>query len=147
MPAAENRRRRKPNTRPRSKLAPQFAPAAVNLADLYRQTGRDGDGEAALRAAIAVSPKDAGLHYALGLALIRLKRSSDALAELRQAAELAPDSAQNAYVYAIALNSTGRGDEALKTLAGRARAPPGQSRNPDRAGADQSAGGRSRVRR
>ena len=64
-----------------------------------------------------LSPKDAGLHYALGLALVRLKRSGDALAELRQAAELAPDSAQNAYVYAIALNSTGRGDEALKTLA------------------------------
>ncbi len=70
-----------------------------------------------MRTALAVSPKDAGLHYALGLALVRLKRSDDALAELRQAAELAPESAQNVYVYAIALNSTGRGSEALKTLA------------------------------
>jgi Flp pilus assembly protein TadD len=26
------------------RLAPQFAPAAVNLADLFRQLGRDGDG-------------------------------------------------------------------------------------------------------
>jgi Flp pilus assembly protein TadD len=55
-------------------------PAAVNLADLYRQTGRDADGEVVLRAAIAASPKDAGLYYALGLALIRLKRSDSALA-------------------------------------------------------------------
>jgi len=39
------------------KHAPQFAPAAVNLADLYRQTGRDSEGEAALRAALPLSPK------------------------------------------------------------------------------------------
>ena len=35
------------------RLSPQFTPAAVNLADLYRQLGRDGDGESVLRAAIA----------------------------------------------------------------------------------------------
>ena len=55
--------------------ARSYAPAAINLADLYRQTGRDGDGEAALRAAIAASPQDAGLHHALGLALTRLKQA------------------------------------------------------------------------
>ena len=42
------------------RLSPQFAPAAVNLADLYRQLGRDGEGERVLRAAIATSPRDAG---------------------------------------------------------------------------------------
>ena len=31
------------------KLSPQFAPAAINLADLYRQLGRDGEGESVLR--------------------------------------------------------------------------------------------------
>ena len=31
------------------RIAPEFAPASVNLADLYRQTGRDKDGEAVLR--------------------------------------------------------------------------------------------------
>ena len=70
-----------------------------------------------LRAALAASPKDAGLHYALGLTLSGRSDRDDALGELRQAAELAPDNAQNAYVYAVALNSTGRSDEALKTLA------------------------------
>ena len=37
------------------RLSPQFAPAAINLADLYRQLGRDGEGEAVLRAAIVAS--------------------------------------------------------------------------------------------
>jgi tetratricopeptide (TPR) repeat protein len=52
------------------RLSPQYSPAAINLADLYRQIGRDSDGEGALRAAIGASPRDAGLHYALGLTLI-----------------------------------------------------------------------------
>src|SRR5256886_13104034 len=34
------------------RLSPQYAPAAINLADLYRQLGRDQEGESVLRAAI-----------------------------------------------------------------------------------------------
>jgi hypothetical protein len=34
------------------RLSPQYVPAAINLADLYRQLGRDGDGERVLRTAI-----------------------------------------------------------------------------------------------
>ena len=71
--------------------------------------GRDGEGEAVLRAAIAVSPRDAGLHHALGLTLTRLKQADAALAEFRQASELEPDRARYLYVYAVALNSAGRG--------------------------------------
>ena len=70
-----------------------------------------------MRSALGASLKDAGLHSALGLALIRQKKYADALGELRQAAELAPDNARNAYVYAVALDSTGHGPEALKLLA------------------------------
>ncbi|MEA3158185.1 MAG: hypothetical protein QOK44_5774 [Betaproteobacteria bacterium] len=64
------------------RLSPQYVPAAINLADLYRQLGRDREGEGVLRAAVAGSPRDAGLHYSLGLVLTRLKRPADALAEL-----------------------------------------------------------------
>jgi Flp pilus assembly protein TadD len=66
------------------RLEPQFAPAAINLADLYWQLGRNGDASQVLQAAIEVSPRDAGLHYALGLALVRAKRLDEAIAELRQ---------------------------------------------------------------
>ncbi|WP_349643821.1 tetratricopeptide repeat protein [Bradyrhizobium sp. LMTR 3] len=61
-----------------------------------------------LRAAIETSPQDAGLHHALGFALVRAKRSDEALRELRRASELDPAQARYAYVYAIALDSAGR---------------------------------------
>jgi len=98
------------------RLSPQYGPAAVNLADLYRQLGRDGDGEKVLRTAIDGSRPDAALHYALGLTLTREKRPGDALAEFRAAVELEPDRSRYAYVYAVALHSSGSIDEAMKAL-------------------------------
>jgi predicted CXXCH cytochrome family protein len=97
-------------------LSAQYGPAAINLADLYRQLGRDGEGEGVLRAGIAASPRDAGLHHALGLTLTRLKRPNDSLDELRRAAELEPERARYAYVYAVALHSAGRSGDAIEAL-------------------------------
>jgi Flp pilus assembly protein TadD len=79
----------------------------VNLADLRGQLGHDDQAEQVLRAAIMLAPADAGLHHALGLALVRLKRSPEAVSELGRAAELDPADARYAYVYAVALQSTG----------------------------------------
>jgi predicted CXXCH cytochrome family protein len=98
------------------RLSPRYAPAAINLADLYRQLGRDGEAESVLRTAIATSLQDAGLHHTLGLTLTRQKRPDDALAEFRVAAELEPDRLRYAYVYAVALHSAGRVDESIKVL-------------------------------
>lgn len=88
----------------------------MNLADLCRQLGRDADGEAALRAALVASPRDAALHHALGLALTRLKQPDAALSALRRAAELEPDRGPYAHVYAVALHSSGRRDQAMTLL-------------------------------
>ncbi len=98
------------------RLSPQYAPASINLADLYRGLGRDVDGESVLRAAIGTSAQDAGLHHALGLTLTRLKRPNEAIGELRRATELEPDRQRYAYVYAVALHSIGHGDEAMIVL-------------------------------
>jgi len=98
------------------RLYPQYAPAAINLADLYRQLGRDDDGEKVLRAAIGGSRPDAALHHVLGLTLTREKRPNDALAEFRTATELEPDRSRYAYVYAVALHSSGRIDESIMVL-------------------------------
>ena len=97
-------------------LSPQYAPAAINLADLYRQLGRDGDAETVLRATIASSRQDAGLHHALGLTLTRRKQPDAALTEFRTAAELEPDRSRYAYVYGVALHSSGHIDESMKIL-------------------------------
>ena len=121
------------------RLSGQYAPAAINLADLYRQLKcfrpigvevlrgeeatfggdrgrRDGDAERVLRTAVVASAGDAGLHHALGLTLIRQGRRGAALDELRKAAELAPDQVRYVYVYAVALHSAGRADDAISVL-------------------------------
>jgi Flp pilus assembly protein TadD len=98
------------------KLAPQFVPAYVNLADLYRSRGSEAEAERTLREGLAVAPEDATLHHALGLSLARGGRTGEAVAELGRAAALAPDDARMAYAYAVALNSTGRGAEAIAAL-------------------------------
>jgi len=98
------------------RFSPAYAPAAVNLADLYRQGGREPEGESVLRTALIAAPRDAELHHVLGLTLVRLKRYDEAIAELRQATELEPDRARFAYVYAVALHSAGRMADAISIL-------------------------------
>lgn len=97
-------------------LNPQFIPAYVNLVDLYRARGRDQDGERVLRDGLTVASKSAMLHHALGLALVRLKRTDAALGELERATVLEPGNARFAYVYAIALHSTGKSGAAIARL-------------------------------
>jgi predicted CXXCH cytochrome family protein len=97
-------------------IAPTFTPAAVNLADLYRVTGRDEQGERVLRLVIAGGPPSAAAHHALGLLLVRQKRMPEALPELETAVRLAPDSARFGYVYAVALDSTGQKRAAMDVL-------------------------------
>jgi predicted CXXCH cytochrome family protein len=98
------------------RLSPQFTGAAINLADLYRQTGREEAGERALRTAITAVPDDGGLHHALGLSLVRLKRLDEALVELRRAADLDSHNARYAYIYGVALHSAGHQQEAIAYL-------------------------------
>jgi len=98
------------------RLSPHYTTAAVNLADLYRGLGQDASGERVLRDAAAIEPTDGGIHHALGLTLVRLKRVDDALVELHKAVELEPDRARYAYVYAVALHAVGRPDDAMAVL-------------------------------
>jgi Flp pilus assembly protein TadD len=108
--AAERRYRRA------LRIAPTLPSTYVNLADLYRTQGRDAAGEQVLREGLAAAPRDADLHHALGLALIRQQKAGDALEPLARAAEVAPERARYAYVYAVALHDTGQPDRALAAL-------------------------------
>lgn len=118
------------------RLSPQYAPAAVNLADLYRGLGREADGEGVLRAALAVSPQDGGLHHALGLTLVRRKRLNEGLDELRRATELDPVQARFAYVCAVGLQSAARVGDAMAVLKDSVARHPGDRSwiNPARLG-------------
>ena len=94
------------------RMQPAFIPPYVNLADLYREQGRDRDGERVLRQA----PDGADVHHALGLLLVRQKRTAEAVGELAKATEERPESPRYAYVYAVALNSVGEHGKALARL-------------------------------
>lgn len=97
-------------------LSARFVPAAINLADLYRELGRDPEGESLLRQSLSASPDNAALHHNLGLVLIRMKRPDEALQAFRRAYELDPGTARHGYVYAVALNSAGRSLESIAIL-------------------------------
>ncbi|HVR17036.1 MAG TPA: tetratricopeptide repeat protein, partial [Candidatus Limnocylindrales bacterium] len=88
----------------------------MNLADLYRAQGRDPEGERILREGLKVAPKNAILHHALGLALVRMKRADEAVGELERATLLEPQNARFGYVLAVALHSAGQSEAALATL-------------------------------
>jgi tetratricopeptide (TPR) repeat protein len=95
---------------------PDFIPAYVNLADLYRTTSRDQEGFDILMQALEVDSTHPSVHHALGLVHVRLGNSDSALTYLKHAVDLAPEAARYAYVYAIGLNSNANRTVALDVL-------------------------------
>lgn len=106
------------------RLDPHFAPAYVNLADLYRKQGADAEAEKTLRAGLERIPEDADLLHSLGLLQVRTNRIDEALASLRRAAEQSPDNPHYAYVYALALQEQGKATQAATVLMDAYRAAP-----------------------
>jgi predicted CXXCH cytochrome family protein len=98
------------------RMQPLFIPPYVNLADVYRQEGREADGEGILRRALAMHPPTGDVHHALGLLLVREKRMPEAVSELAKAAEESPENPRYAYVYGVALGSVGQHGAALAFL-------------------------------
>ncbi len=97
-------------------IEPLFAYSYINLADLYRQQGREKDAERVLVDALDTHTNLPEVHHALGLTYVRQNRNEKALTHLQKAAELAPEIPRFAYVYGIALNSTGDPQAAIKAL-------------------------------
>jgi tetratricopeptide (TPR) repeat protein len=93
-----------------------FVPAYINLADLYRMQAEDKEAHKILLAAQQTVAANADVHHALGLLLVRQKKTSKAVVELETAARLAPENYRYLYVYAVALNATGKTDKAIEQL-------------------------------
>lgn len=109
------------------KLEPYYIPAAINLADLYRMTQRDPDGEKIMQAAMKIVPDNAELNMSYALMLVRKQQTGDALAYLSRAAA-SGDNPYFSYVYALALQQVGKLPDALKEL-DRAAAMPVYNRD------------------
>jgi Flp pilus assembly protein TadD len=63
-----------------------------------------------------VAPTSGVLHYALGLALVRMQRTDAALGELQRANVLESGNTRFAYTYGVALHSAGKVEAAKSTL-------------------------------
>ena len=98
--------------------------AAVNLADLLRESGRDADGEVILRTALSHAWEKAPLQHALGLLLVRAGRREEAMAMLAEAARASTASARHLYVFAVALAGEGRTEDAVLQLEAAQRRDP-----------------------
>ena len=98
------------------RLDPKASELSVNLADLYRGTGRDALAVETLQKSLALAPDNAAAHHALGLALVRQKKYTEALDQFSQATKLAPDDARFAYVYGVALKSLKKSEESRKVF-------------------------------
>ena len=96
------------------RIEPAFAPALVNLSELYRQTGRDQTSEPLLSRAADTGSAEAS--YAYGLWLVRQKRGADALQQFNAASSRAPHNPQYVYALVLSLQNLGRRDEAMATL-------------------------------
>ena len=90
--------------------------AWANLADAHRELGDDDASVRVLRDGLARLPDAAGLHHALGLALVRVKQYRQAILPLARAWSLDRGVARHGYMYGVALMSTGQGRDALDVL-------------------------------
>lgn len=99
-----------------AKLQPDFAPAWLNLADLYRAQGRETGAASALTQGLEQMPGNAELSHALGLLRVRQGRREEALRLFALASEKQPDNARFAYVYFVALHEAGQTAQARAVL-------------------------------
>jgi tetratricopeptide (TPR) repeat protein len=106
-------------------VEPDFVPALVNLADLYRLQGRDQQAKPLLEKALGIDGQNADSQYAMGLLYIRLGQTTAAVEHLAAAAAAAPQVALYGYVYAVSLFETGKQEWAITTLKQSLRRHPG----------------------
>jgi tetratricopeptide (TPR) repeat protein len=87
-------------------------PALINLADIYRGTGRDEQGGPLLDRALELTPNAADVLLAKALWWVRQGDRARAIALLEQGYDVNSTSSLN-YIYAVALHSDGQTAKAL----------------------------------
>jgi predicted CXXCH cytochrome family protein len=94
-------------------IEPNYVPALINLSDLYRAIGSDGESAALLQHALEIAPDSANANHAYGLYLVRSGKQDQALHYFETAIRQEDTNSRHIYVYAVALDSTGQTDAAI----------------------------------
>lgn len=99
------------------RIEPYFANAYVNLADLYRQQGRENESLALLAEGNSHIPDNGPLLFGLGLAQVRQKENQKAADYLKLATVAEPQNAHYHYVYSLSVEKLDI-KEAIKSMRG-----------------------------
>ncbi|KKD01301.1 tetratricopeptide repeat protein [Photobacterium halotolerans] len=89
-------------------VEPIYAPAYVNLAEVYRRAGNEPQVRAVLEQALAVQPEEASVHYALAMSWVRSGSKDKALLSLKQAVDNAQEEINYLYTYGLLLQDQGQ---------------------------------------
>jgi tetratricopeptide (TPR) repeat protein len=98
------------------RIEPDYIPARLNLADLYRETGREALVIPLLQYALKAAPDSGAVSFSYGLSLIRQKMYQQSLSYLKAATEKDDSQPRYSYVYAVALDSVSNTREAIYVL-------------------------------
>lgn len=93
-----------------------YVPTLINLADLYRSTGRDHESRKLLLQALQLAPDSANTNHAYGLFLVRSGQQNEALEYFATAIKQEDSNPRHVYVYAVALDSRGETDKAMQAI-------------------------------
>lgn len=94
---------------------PAWVPGLVNLADLYRGSGRDEQAGELLQQAMALAPEATQVRVAYALWQVRQGQLDGAIQVLAKGHKMRPQ-ASSGYIYAVALSSARRPAEALQVV-------------------------------
>ena len=94
---------------------PAWVPGLVNLADLYRATGRDVMAGGLLAQALALAPEGGQVRVAMALWQVRQGKLTQGIETLAAGHAQGLDSG-SAYIYAVALNSAGESEQAMAVV-------------------------------
>ena len=97
-------------------IEPQYIPARLNLADLYRASNDEANATQHLKQAVKDAPDSSAANFSYGLSLIRTKKYAEALPFLNTAAQMDDSQPHYAYVYAVALDNESQTQAAVRHL-------------------------------
>ena len=100
----------------RLRLTPNDSVAHKDLAWIYLAQDRTEAALAELVATVAIEPRDAEAHAAIGRLRLEAGLYADAILSLRRALDLRPAMHETRYALAMALKQIGRGDEAAREM-------------------------------
>ena len=101
------------------KIDPYFAPAYINLLDIYRQINAHKKEQVLFEQGLVRFPQYAPMQYAYGLYMIRQKELGNAVSAFEKAVVLAPNEPQYLYLLVLAMDANGDTNNGLKKLKSR----------------------------